>query len=97
MLIIKVNGGFFCNINSIYFNVFISGCSALSIARGDQVLVSGGCEGQIRVWNIETNKQSLVTVLKDHTAPIASLQFSSTDKELVSASNDGTCIIWDIT
>lgn len=68
----------------------------MTISRCDRVLVSGGCEGQIRVWNIEPIRQTLIAVLKDHTAPIASLQFSCTDKEVVSASSDGTCIIWDI-
>lgn len=75
----------------------ILGCSALTISNCDNLLVSGGNEGQIRIWRIEASQQNLITVLKEHTAPIASLQFNCFDREIVSSSSDGTCIIWDIT
>lgn len=58
--------------------------------------MSGGNEGQIRVWRIDSEQQNLITILKEHTAPVASLQFNCFDREIVSSSSDGTCIIWDI-
>lgn len=76
--------------------VWFTGCTALTISRNNSLLVSGGCEGQIRFWKIDPIRQSLLTVLKEHTAPIASLHFNCFDREIVSASGDGTCIIWDI-
>lgn len=72
------------------------GCSALAVSSCDALLVSGGNEGQIRVWRIDPVQQNLISILKEHTAPIASLQFNCFDREIVSASSDGTCIIWDI-
>lgn len=77
-------------------NAHNKGCTALAMSSCDNLLVSGGCEGQIRLWKIEPVRQSLLAVLKEHTAPIASLQFNCFDREIVSASSDGTCIIWDI-
>lgn len=81
--------------NNETFMVY-EGCSALTISGCDTLLLSGGNEGQIRVWRIDSNQQSLLAVLKEHTAPIASLQFNCFDREIVSSSSDGTCIIWDI-
>lgn len=77
-------------------NAHSNGCSALAISSCDRFLVSGGCEGQIRIWRINAVQQKLISVLKEHTAPIASLQFNRFDREIVSSSSDGTCIIWDV-
>lgn len=41
-------------------------------------------------------KQTLLAVLKEHKGPVSSIDISHTDKEAVTASTDGTCIIWDI-
>lgn len=75
--------------------IFI-GCSAIAISTCDKILVSGGCEGQLRVWKIEATRQSLIGVLKEHTASIGNVHFNKFDTEVVSSSTDGTCIIWDI-
>lgn len=50
----------------------------------------------MRVWKIEAIRQSLVGVLKEHTASIGSVCFNKFNTEIVSSSSDGTCIIWDI-
>lgn len=77
-------------------NAHNKGCSALSISSNGRILVSGGCEGQIRIWKIESHIQSLIGVLKEHVGPIATVDFNNFDNEIVSSSTDGTCIIWDI-
>ena len=59
-------------------------------------MVSGGIEGQVRVWKIEAFRQSLIGVLKEHSAPISTVDFNKFDSEVVSASHDGSCVIWDI-
>lgn len=69
----------------------------MAVSSCDSLLVSGGNEGQIRIWRINSAQQNLITILKEHTAPVASLQFNCFDREIVSSSSDGTCIIWDIT
>lgn len=77
-------------------NAHNKGCSALTISSCNKFLVSGGVEGQVRVWKIEAIRQSLVGVLKEHTASIGSVCFNKFNTEVVSSSSDGTCIIWDI-
>lgn len=77
-------------------NAHNKGCSALTISSNGRVLVSGGCEGQVRVWKIESHKQSLIGVLKEHVGPVTSVHFNRFDSEVVSSSTDGTCIIWDV-
>ncbi|XP_005191124.2 cilia- and flagella-associated protein 52 [Musca domestica] len=77
-------------------NAHNKGCSALSISSTGRIIVTGGIEGQVRVWKIEPFCQSLVGVLKDHSGPITSLDFNKNDTEVISASCDGCCVIWDI-
>lgn len=74
----------------------LTGCSALTICSKGETLVTGGCEGQVRVWRIAQQCQTLVGVLKEHSSAIASVDFNKFDTEVVSASSDGTCIIWDM-
>lgn len=77
-------------------NAHNKGCSAIAMTSNCKILVSGGIEGQVRVWRIEPCNQSLIGVLKEHYAPIATVVINSFDTEVVSASSDGSCIIWDL-
>lgn len=72
------------------------GCSALRVSSTGRLLVTGGVEGQVRVWKIEPYRQSLIGVLKDHSGPISSLDFNHLDTEVISACVDGSCVIWDV-
>lgn len=74
----------------------VLGCSALAVSSSGRIIVSGGIEGQVRVWKIEPYRQSLIGVLKDHSGPITSLDFNNMDTEVISASSDGSCVIWDV-
>lgn len=77
-------------------NAHNKGCSAVAMTSNCKMLVSGGLEGQVRVWRIAPCNQSLIGVLKEHYAPIASVDINAYDTEIVSASSDGSCIIWDL-
>ncbi|XP_055688187.1 cilia- and flagella-associated protein 52 [Lutzomyia longipalpis] len=76
-------------------NAHNKGCSALAAAALGGLLVSGGLEGQVRVWSV-ARTPTLLGVLKEHTAAVTSVDFNRFDTEVVSASRDGSCIIWDI-
>ncbi|XP_037934820.1 cilia- and flagella-associated protein 52 [Teleopsis dalmanni] len=77
-------------------NAHNKGCSALAVSKTGRIIVTGGIEGQVRVWKIEPFRQSLVAVLKDHSGSVTCLDFNHLDTEVISSSSDGSCVIWDI-
>ncbi|XP_026729144.1 cilia- and flagella-associated protein 52 [Trichoplusia ni] len=78
------------------FNTHNKGTSALDMTTDGRTLISGGCEGQVRVWDIKPECQSLKKVLKEHKSPVSAIQVSPNNTEAVSAGTDGSCIIWDL-
>ncbi|GBG66294.1 hypothetical protein CBR_g57893 [Chara braunii] len=60
-------------------------------------IISGGKEGQVRVWRIGKESQSMIASMKEHKGPVNCIQVRRNDSECVSASSDGSCIIWDLT
>ncbi|CAH0546208.1 unnamed protein product [Brassicogethes aeneus] len=78
------------------FNAHNKGVSAIAIASHGKLLVSGGCEGQVRLWEITPHHQTLICTLKEHKSPVSAININKTDDEAVSASTDGTCILWDL-
>ena len=67
-------------------------------------IVSGGGEGQVRVWEVcrdgrDSSKlvYSLIATLKEHKAVVSAIKINRNSDECVSSSHDGTCIIWDLT
>ncbi|XP_012271661.1 cilia- and flagella-associated protein 52 [Orussus abietinus] len=77
-------------------NAHIKAVSAIVITMDGRRIVSGGCDGQLRIWSIRPDVQRLEVILKEHRGPITSLHISNSCEEVVSSSTDGTCIIWDI-
>ena len=59
--------------------------------RGD-TLVTGGSDGSVRVWSLET--MSAVHRLAAHDNSVTSLQFD--DTRVVSGGSDGRVKIWDL-
>ncbi|XP_013199534.2 cilia- and flagella-associated protein 52 [Amyelois transitella] len=78
------------------FNTHNKGTSALDMTKDGRTLISGGCEGQVRVWDIKPEAQTLKKVLKEHKSPVSAIQVSPNDTEAVSAGTDGSAIIWDL-
>ena len=72
------------------------GVTAISMTSDSKRIISGGGEGQVRVWEVNKKVQSLKESMKEHKGPLTSIRVKSNDKECVSASADGTCIIWDL-
>jgi len=59
-------------------------------------IVSGGAAGQVRIWAIGQNTQKMVASMKEHKGRVNSVQINSDDTECVSASADGSCIVWSL-
>ncbi|KAJ1527986.1 hypothetical protein ONE63_007914 [Megalurothrips usitatus] len=77
-------------------NAHNKGVTALDLTSDCSTIVSGGGEGQVRVWKISSSVHKLAAILKDHKGPVSDIHISSNNQQAVSASTDGSCIIWDI-
>ncbi|KAI8902331.1 quinon protein alcohol dehydrogenase-like superfamily [Globomyces pollinis-pini] len=65
--------------------------------RGDFRIVSGGEDGQVRVWKISKQIQLLDHAMKEHKGTVTCIKIRKNGLECVSSSSDGSCIIWDLT
>uniref|UniRef100_S4RY15 Cilia- and flagella-associated protein 52 n=1 Tax=Petromyzon marinus TaxID=7757 RepID=S4RY15_PETMA len=72
------------------------GVTTVSLTGDCKRIISGGVSGQVRVWELGTQSQRLVEAMKEHKSSISCIRLKHNDKECVSASTDGTCIIWDL-
>ncbi|XP_070842614.1 cilia- and flagella-associated protein 52 [Chaetodon trifascialis] len=80
----------------IIHNAHKMGVTAIAGTRNCKRIVSGGGEGQVRVWELLPGGHQLLEIMKEHKATISCIEIKSDDKECVTASFDGACIIWDI-
>ncbi|GAQ77665.1 hypothetical protein KFL_000020270 [Klebsormidium nitens] len=74
----------------------VAGVTAIVGTSDSTKIVSGGKEGQVRVWRIGQESQTLISSMKEHKGPVNAIQVRRNDSEAVSASSDGSCIIWDL-
>lgn len=59
-------------------------------------IVSGGAEGRVRVWSVTNSHQVMTASLKEHRGPINCIKVNSDGTQCISASSDGSCIVWDL-
>ncbi|XP_077979702.1 cilia- and flagella-associated protein 52-like [Glandiceps talaboti] len=72
------------------------GVSAIATTSDCKRVVSGGGEGQLRVWDCKDKNADLLRNMKEHKGSVQCIKLCKNDKACVSASLDGTCIIWDL-
>jgi WD40 repeat protein len=75
--------------------------SALAIADNDSNnkqwrIITGGSEGRVRIWRITPSHQALLSSLKEHRGPVNCIKITPDHTQFVSASSDGSCIVWDL-
>lgn len=74
--------------------------TALAVAGDDSRspwrLISGGSDGKVRVWNVSSSHRAMVASLKEHRGAVNCLKVNSDFSQCVSASSDGSCIVWDL-
>merc|ERR1712086_1106371 len=73
-----------------------NGVTAISMTRGNGRIVSGGSEGEVRVWKIGHSTQTMDASLKEHRGRVNDIKIRNDDSQAVSASSDGSCIMWDL-
>ncbi|PFH33243.1 flagellar associated protein [Besnoitia besnoiti] len=72
------------------------GVTAIAGTQDSKRIISGGIMGTVRVWNIDGLSRKMLASLKEHRSRIWSLQLRKNDMHAVSASADGSVIVWDL-
>ncbi|ELW53070.1 WD repeat-containing protein 16, partial [Tupaia chinensis] len=72
------------------------GVTAIATTSDCKRIISGGGEGEVRVWQIGCQTQKLEEALKEHKSSVSCIRVKRNNEECVTASTDGTCIIWDL-
>ena len=87
-----------------FAGVHISGVSSIALIPQQQGLITGGRDGEIRTWKTgylssAGKPVSLLSTVREHKKEVTSLQVAeavANSDEAVSASMDGSCIIWSL-
>jgi len=74
----------------------IHGVTALACTSNCRQIVSGGMEGEVRVWKLSNHFQAMESSMKEHRNRVWSIQLRANNEQAVSCSSDGSCIIWDL-
>lgn len=74
------------------------GCTAIAAMHdpSNKRILSGGTDGQVRVWQVTKQSETMVASLKDHRARVNCIQVRENDTECVSAADDGSCLIYNM-
>jgi len=75
--------------------------TAVVVTDNNRQIISGGGEGAIRVWNLDLSNTkkpipTLLETMKEHKSKITAIKLRRNNMECATASEDGTCIIWDL-
>lgn len=73
------------------------GVTSVCTDHSGELIVTGGSNGLVRVWRLSGKTCILVASMKEHKATVNAIVVSHDDTECVTASDDGSCIAWDLT
>lgn len=68
--------------------------TCIGLSHNHKFIVSGGHEGEIRVWEIRSRE--LIAHLKEHTSKVTRIVIFSDDIHLLSCSRDKSILCWDM-
>lgn len=78
-------------------NCHKNGVTAIAMSRDGDTLVSGGGDGQVRVWRLQRPVGgTLLVAFKEHKGPVSSVHMHPADREAITSSTDGVCVVWDV-
>lgn len=78
-------------------NAHNKGVTAVATTFSRDEVISGGGEGEVRLWSIGERTCKLKDAMKEqHKGEVTAIKVRKNDSECVSASKDGTCIVWDL-
>lgn len=71
-----------------------NGVTALCAYSGSPKLLTGGADGKVRVWALSKGQRTMLASMQEHRGAISGLSIKNNDTEAISASADGSCIVW---
>jgi len=66
----------------------------LEYLPGDRHVVSGSCDGTVRIWNLESGEQG--GALKDHESSMTDLAMTRDGTKIISGDKEGRMKVWDV-
>jgi WD40 repeat protein/beta-lactamase regulating signal transducer with metallopeptidase domain len=73
----------------------VDGVTCVCYSHDGKLLATGDDQGRIKLWSVDDSNSAPITI-KPHTDGIHSLEFWSTDNEILSSGADGQVIAWDL-
>jgi WD40 repeat protein len=73
-----------------------TGVTAICVDNSNQRIVTGGADSQVRVWHATAVSQGMLASMKEHKGTVNAVAITASDAECISASDDGSCIVWDL-
>lgn len=83
-------------LNYVINDAHKDGVTALAMTSDCSRIISGGMTGEVRMWRIGRQTQTMDASLKEHRGRVWQIRVTADDSKAVSASSDGSCIIWDL-
>jgi len=74
-----------------------NGVTALAPTSCSSRIITGGMEGEVRVWRVGQSTTTMDASLKEHRGRVWCIKIRHDNSQAVSASSDGSCIVWDLT
>jgi cilia- and flagella-associated protein 52 len=75
-------------------NAHRGGVTALVLSSNQRFVISGGAEGEVRVW--ELRSRELVSHLKEHTMSVTGIALFDDDVHALTCSRDRSFLCWDL-
>jgi WD40 repeat protein len=60
------------------------GVTSICVSNSGARLLTGGADGQVRVWKLEAGAQVMIASMKEHRGPVNDIKISDTDLECLS-------------
>lgn len=75
-------------------NAHKGGATTVKIASNVRFVVSGGAEGELRIWELKTRE--MISHMKEHVARVNELKLFPNDQYAISVSRDRCLLTWDL-
>ena len=75
-------------------NAHKGGVSCIQLSNNMKFMISGGNEGEVRVWEIKSRE--MISHLKEHTSRVTGLKILADNLHAITCSRDRSILLWDL-